>query len=259
MPASDAKPPPLDPARVVVSVVIPCHDEIEALPALFAELRSLPRLLHPSFPELVFIDDGSTDGTVHALQDFAAGVFFSCKVLGVAPCAGIGNAMREAAWLVAGDVVVTYDADRPYPLADAAKLVAALAAGHDVATASPYVEGGAALDSIPRHRLLMSRAASFLYRLRLGRRAAGIHTFTCGFRAWRKEAFLACLPSEDGFAATAEMLLIALRSGRRVAQVPSTLRPREAGASKMRPLAAALRHARLLVRGLEPRAARRRP
>jgi dolichol-phosphate mannosyltransferase len=239
-------PPPLDPARVLVSLVIPCHDEIDALPALFAELRDLPRLVAPSYPEIVFVDDGSGDGTVNALQDFASQLFFGCKVLGLKPCQGIGNALREAASLVAGDVVVTYDADRPYPLADAAKLVLAVAAGADVATASPYMPGGEAA-SIPPRRLLVSRVASVAYRVRLLGRSQGIHTYTCGFRAWRKDAFMACLPREDGFAATAEMLLRALRSGRRVAEVPSTLRPREAGASKMRLFPTALRHLRLLL------------
>jgi dolichol-phosphate mannosyltransferase len=239
-------PPPVDPARVLVSLVIPCHDEIDALPALFAELRGLPKLVAPSYPELVFIDDGSGDGTVNALQDFASQLFFGCKVLGIKPCQGIGNALREAAPLVAGDVVVTYDADRPYPLADAAKLVLAVAAGADVATASPYMPGGEAA-SIPPRRLLVSRLASLAYRVRLLGRSQGIHTYTCGFRAWRKDAFIACLPREDGFAATAEMLLTALRSGRRVVEVPSTLRPREAGASKMRLFPTALRHLRLLL------------
>jgi dolichol-phosphate mannosyltransferase len=238
----------LDPSRLLVSLVIPCHDELDALPALFSELRELPKLFAPSFPELVFIDDGSTDGTVNALQDFASQLFFSCKVLGVRPCQGIGNAMREAAPLVAGDVVVTYDADRPYPLTDATKLVAALASGADVATASPYMPGGAA-SSIPARRLLVSRLASLSYRLRLLGRSQGIHTFTCGFRAWRKDAFLACLPREDGFASTAEMLIRALRSGRRVVEVPSTLRSREAGESKMRLWPTALRHLGLLFRG----------
>jgi dolichol-phosphate mannosyltransferase len=233
---------------MLVSVVIPCHDEIEALPELFRELEGLPKLLRPSYPEIVFIDDGSTDGTAASLQDFASRVFFPCKVLGLKPCGGIGNAMREAGRLVAGDAVVTYDADRPYPLEDAGKLLDALAEGADVATASPYVAGGKATD-VPRSRLLLSKGASLLYRLRLFGRTAGIHTFTCGFRAWRRDAFLASLPSESGFAATAEMLLNALRAGLRVAQIPSILRPREAGASKMRAFPVALRHLRLLLRG----------
>jgi hypothetical protein len=179
-------------------------------------------------------------------------MFFSCKVLGVSPNAGIGNALREAAMLVAGDVVVTYDADRPYPLEDARRLVAAVAAGADVATASPYIAGGGA-PKVPLPRLVLSRTASWLYRLRLAGRTRGIHTFTCGFRAWRKEAYLASLPTEDGFAATAEMLLIALAAGRPVAEVPSILRKREAGVSKMRPVRVALRHVRLLARGGRPR------
>jgi dolichol-phosphate mannosyltransferase len=237
-----------DPAPLFVSVVIPCHDEIDALPALFGELRSLPALLEPSYPELVFVDDGSTDGTTNALQDFASGVFFPCKVLGIKPCRGIGNAMREAAPLVAGDVVVTYDADRPYPLPDARRLIAAVSRGADVATASPYAAGGSA-DGVPAARLLVSKAASLAYRIRLLGRGRGIRTFTCGFRAWRREAFLSCLPAEDGFPATAEMLLAAIRSGLRVAEIPSTLRPREAGASKMRLVPTMMRHLGMLIRG----------
>jgi glycosyltransferase involved in cell wall biosynthesis len=246
MPRVTAKPPALDPGRLLVSLVIPCHDEIESLPALFGELRRLPEIIHPSYPEIVFIDDGSTDGTVTALQDFAASVFFSCRVLGLKPCQGIGNALREAAALVIGDVVVTYDADRPYPIEDARALVAAVARGADLATASPWAPGGSA-EHVPFRRRVLSRAASFVHRLSVLGRTQGVHTFTCGFRAWRKEAFLASLPSEDGFAATAEMILRALRARLVVAELPSTLRPREAGKSKLRPLPVALRHLRLLM------------
>ena len=69
------------------------------------------------------------------------------------------------------------------------------------------------------------------------------------------EAFRACLPLEDGFAATAEMLLAALRSRRRVVEVPSTLRARTEGASKMRLGTTALRHLRLLLGGGRTRTA----
>jgi dolichol-phosphate mannosyltransferase len=231
-----------------VSVLIPCFNEIEALPALFAELLRLPSLLAPHFPEVVFVDDGSTDGTPERLYDFADRAFFPVRVLGLTPNRGIGAALREGGALVAGEAVITYDADRAYPLADAARLLSALEDGADVATATPFGPGAAFGDDSGRRRFF-STAASAANRQRLFGRARGIRCFTCGFRAWRKETFVAALPSRDGFPATAEMLLSALAAGRRAVEIPSTLRPREAGVSKMRVGRAIRGHLGLLVFG----------
>lgn len=235
------------------TLLIPCFNEAEALPALFAELRDLPRLFAPHFPEVVFVDDGSTDGTLEMLYDFAESAFYPVKVLGLSPNRGVGAAVREGGALVAGEAVVTYDADRAYPLADAAKLLAALESGADVATATPFGAGAAFEEDAPRRRFF-TVAASLAYRLRLCGRARGVRCFTCGFRAWRRDWFLRCLPSRDGFPATAEMLLSALRAGARPAVLPSTLRKREAGVSKMRVWRAVRGHLGLLLRGPRSRA-----
>jgi dolichol-phosphate mannosyltransferase len=231
-----------------VSVLIPCFNEVEALPALFEDLRRAPALLAPHFPEIVFVDDGSTDGTPERLYEFADAALVPVRVLGLSPNRGVGAAVREGGALVAGEAVVTYDADRAYPLGDAAKLLAALEAGADVATATPFGDGAAFEEDAARRRFFSS-AASFAYRARLLGRARGVRCFTCGFRAWRREAFVSCLPSRDGFPATAEMLLSALRAGRKVVEIPSTLRRREAGASKMRTGRAIRGHLGLLVGG----------
>ncbi len=242
---------------MLVSLVIPCHDERDALPALFAELRRFPELIRPHIPEIVLIDDGSTDDTAERLYDFAAACFWPCKVLGLKPNGGIGNAIWESSWMVQGDVVITYDADLPYPLDDCRRLLDAIDAGADVATASPYAKGGGTSD-LPAGRLLLSRGASLIYRLRLFGRGRDIDTFTCGFRAWKREAFLACLPSEDRFAATAEMLLSALKQKRRAVQIPSQLRGREHGHSKMQVWPTMRRHLRLMTLGPRTRPPRPR-
>jgi len=72
---------------------------------------------------------------------------------------------------------------------------------------------------------------------------------TSGYRVWRRETFLRCLPTHDGFTATAQMLLSALRAGARATERPSTLRVRTEGASKMRVVRTALAHLWLLLRG----------
>jgi len=232
---------------VKVTWVIPCFEEAEALDA------GLPSLLALPADEFVFVDDGSTDGTAERLAA-AAGRDPRVRVATHERNQGVGAAMRTGFRAASGDVVVSYDADRTYPAADAARLVEAVAAGAGAATASPFVPGGRVEDVGPFRRLL-SRAASGCYRLVLGRRAAGTRTFTCGFRAYRA-ALVRDLPFRSrGFPATAELLGLLLLSGVAVAEVPSALSTRREGRSKMRTLRAALGHLAVLARLLRARLA----
>lgn len=234
---------------MLVTLLIPCKDEAEALGPLFDELVSLPALLGPEhFPELLFVDDGSTDGTDAMLQALCSRIWFPARVLALETNRGIGAAIREGVPLAAGDCVVTYDADRPYPLSDIRALVHAIQQGADVATASPWHPGGGSTD-LPAHRSLLSRAASMAYRIRLFRRSQGIHTFTCGFRAYRKTVLEDVLPRRDGFVSTAEMMVRALRRKAKVIEIPSVLRARTEGKSKMKALRTTLAHAGLLFFG----------
>jgi hypothetical protein len=75
-----------------------------------------------------------------------------------------------------------------------------------------------------------------------------VSTFTCGFRAWRREAALRCLPASDGFPAAAEMLGRALLQGFKVVEHPSVLTTRKEGRSKMRTFRALLGHLGTLCR-----------
>lgn len=197
-------------------------------------------------PELIAVDDGSDDATREAVATMAATLPFPTTLLAHDRNRGIGAAVRSAATATSAPIVVTYDADLAYPLADLDRLLEALDAGADVATASPWHPDGTS-ERVGIVRGLPSRAASVLYRTRFGR--LGLHTWTCGFRAWRRETFLACLPREDGFASTAEALVRAVRLGARVAEVPSKLSMRVDGVSKMRLAPTTRRHLGLLLRG----------
>jgi dolichol-phosphate mannosyltransferase len=234
---------------VLVSILIPCFNEEDGLVDLFRELDRLPSLLGPEhFPEMVFVDDGSTDGTAKALYALADRAWYPVRVLVLETNQGIGAAIREGGGLVTGEVVITCDADLAYPIEDVRGLLDELLKGFDLVTASPWHPKGDQVGlSFPRW--LFSRAASFAYRLRFGARARSIRTFTCGFRAYRAELFQRVLPKRNGFVATAEMLVAALRLKMRIAEIPSKLRVRTTGSSKMRVVRTAFRHAGLLLRG----------
>ena len=223
-----------------VSFVIPCYEEEEALAALRRHLDPIPA------DEIVFVDDGSTDGTAALLRDLA-GSDERIRIVTHEHNRGVGAAMRTGIQATTGDVVVVYDADRTYPLEDAERLIAALSDDISIATATPFGAGGG-LEDVSAGRSFLSKAAVWAYRLVLGRRARGISVFTCAFRAYRGETARALVWRSDGFPAAAEMLGRALLAGERVVEVPSTLRRRTEGSSKMRVLSASLGHLGTLVR-----------
>lgn len=226
--------------RVGLSVVVPCFQEEAALEPFGVLLSAV------AADEILFVDDGSTDGTPALLAALAARDP-RVRVLTHAVNRGVGAAMRTGLEAARGAVAVVYDADRTYPLADLARLVALVEGGADVATASPLLAVGG-LAGVPWGRRLLTRAAAWAYRLVLGRRARNIATFTCAFRAYGQRALPACLPSAPGFSAAAEMLGRALLLGLCVVEHPAPLSTRTEGASKLHLGRALLSHAAALGR-----------
>jgi dolichol-phosphate mannosyltransferase len=234
-------------APVLVSVVVPMKDEEGSLPLLAREIAELEGLLaaRGHALEAVLVDDGSVDGTAAAAAAWcAAGP--RRRIERHDENHGFGAGLRTGVAATTGDVVVSYDADCAYAARDAMKLIDAVEAGADVATATPFAEG-AAFGGGPFRRFL-SWACSFAYRVALRGRARGVRTFTCAFRAYRGDLIRGLAWRSDRFLAAAEILSLALLRGARVAEVPSTLRARVAGASKMRVVRTAFGHLRQVAR-----------
>ena len=225
---------------MTTSLVVPCYQEADALEAFGALLPAL------AVDEIVFVDDGSTDATGERLRGLAA-ADPRVRIETHPANRGVGAAMRTGLARATADVVVVYDADLTYPPADVARLVAAVEAGADVATASPFMEGGSAPD-VPWARLLLSQGAALAYRHVVGPRARSVRTFTCAFRAYRKAWVERLAFGSDGFGAAGEILGTALLGSARVVEIPSRLTVRSEGDSKMRVLPALGEHLGVLLR-----------
>jgi dolichol-phosphate mannosyltransferase len=182
--------------------------------------------------EVIFVDDGSTDGTLAALTEafspdrLPSGVLVRFEQHPVNR--GLGAAMRTGFAAARGDIVVSTDADGTYHFDTIPAMLAYFTPQVAIVTASPYHPAGG-VENVSAHRLVLSQGASFLYRLLV---RWDIHTWTCLFRAYRREVLQNITFESPGYLAGTELMVKALLAGYQVAEFPAVLYSRVAGASK---------------------------
>ncbi|MDW8068671.1 MAG: glycosyltransferase family 2 protein [Anaerolineae bacterium] len=237
-----------------LSIVIPCYNEIENIAKMRAELLPVvAELARTHSLEVIFVDDGSTDGTWQALVETFGGY-------GGAQLAfrferhpvnrGLGAAIRTGFAASSGKVIITTDSDGTYPFSEIPALLSCLTHGVDIVTASPYHPAGG-IKGVPMYRLILSRGSSILYRLLVNWQ---IHTYTALFRAYRREVIERVSFQSNGFLAGTEILVKAMLMGYHVAEHPAVLYSRAFGTSKAKLIRTILAHlgfqARILLHRL---------
>jgi dolichol-phosphate mannosyltransferase len=223
------------------TVVVPCWNEEESLPSLIERLDRL--VVGERRPwEVVFVDDGSRDRTAQLLED-ARLLRPWLRLLRHQRNLGIGAALRTAFGGGLAPIVCTLDSDCTYPPERLPDLIAALGRGADLATGSPWHPDNRSVEG-NRLRVALSRGVSRLYRWVS---SSEVYTFTCLFRAYRRDVVEQVEFNECGFAAVTEILVRAVCRGYRVAEVPMPLAARRQGASKMNVAAAIGGHLKLLA------------
>lgn len=211
-----------------LSVVIPCYNESEGIGQLRAQLDAARPGLDRFAPwELVLVDDGSTDDTYAQMASAFAG-WTNLRIVRHEKNRGLGAALRTGLAAAEGEVIVVTDSDGTYPYTTIPDLLALLGPDVDIVTSSAlHPQGG--IDGVPAYRLLLSKGASFLYRVLVSWR---IHTYTAMYRAYRREVARAVPTTSDGYLVMAELLVNALRRGYRVVEFPTILHVRRFGQSK---------------------------
>lgn len=96
-------------SKLDISVVVPLYNEVESLPELFAWIKRVMDEHKYSF-EVVFIDDGSKDGSWKVVEDLSSE---HSQVVGIKFQRNYGKsaALQKGFETVQGDVVITMDAD----------------------------------------------------------------------------------------------------------------------------------------------------
>jgi undecaprenyl-phosphate 4-deoxy-4-formamido-L-arabinose transferase len=160
-----------------VSIVVTAYNEAGSVEELYrravAAMEPGPRTF-----ELIFVDDGSTDGTFAAVERLHRG---DPRVRAVRFKRNFGQhpAMHAGLSRARGDVVVTMDGDLQNEPEDIPRLVEAIDAGNDVAS------GRRLARKDPLGRAFPSRVINGMLRRFTG---VSISDFGCAFNAYRRTA-----------------------------------------------------------------------
>ncbi|MDR2186947.1 MAG: glycosyltransferase family 2 protein [Azonexus sp.] len=209
-------PAPAVPLRFL-SVVIPVRNEVGNIRPLVEEIRAA--LAASMACEIIYVDDGSTDGTGQALRALKA-EYAELRVIRHAASCGQSTAVRSGVKAARGAWIATLDGDGQNDPADIPKLIAALA--EDVALVGGNRRHG-------RRDVWIKRISSVIAN---GVRSRILSDETpdtgCGLKLFRRDVYLD-LPYFDHM----HRFLPALvqRGGWRVVSVPVNHRPRQRGVS----------------------------
>jgi glycosyltransferase involved in cell wall biosynthesis len=203
-----------------LSVLIPVFNEVDNVEPLHAELDAVLRPRASSY-ELIFVDDGSTDGTRAKLEAIGRSDATHVRVIRLARNCGQTAALTAALDQARGEILIPIDGDRQNDPADIPRLLELIDAGYDV------VSGWRKR----RHDSLITRKIPSWLANRLVARLSGVplHDFGCTLKAYRRRVL-------EGVRLYGEMHrfipIFADWQGGKVIELVVNHRPRTAGRTK---------------------------
>jgi glycosyltransferase involved in cell wall biosynthesis len=202
-----------------LSLFLPVYNEEENLPRLNEQIVAALAQLGQSF-EVIYVDDGSTDGSLELLRQFAA-QDRRVRVIAFRRNYGQTAAMAAGIHAARGEVLIPMDADLQNDPADIQRLLEKLDEGYDVVSGWRKDRRDAFVT-----RTLPSRMANALIS-RIG--GVPLHDYGCSLKAYRREV----LKDVNLYGEMHRFIPIyAAWAGGRVTEIPVKHYPRTAGQSK---------------------------
>ena len=201
-----------------LSLVIPLLNEEESLKLLMDKIRETLSQMDLTY-EVLFIDDGSTDGSMKVLEELHA-MYDEVHVIQFRRNFGKAAAYTAAFEQVRGTFVITMDADLQDDPAEIPSLLAKLDEGYDL------VSGWKKKRFDPMGKTLPSKFFNWV----TGRvSGVKIHDFNCGLKAYRKEV----VKDVRVYGELHRYIpVLANLEGYRVGEIPVQHHPRQFGVTK---------------------------
>lgn len=157
-----------------LSLVIPAYNEAESIPELVKQIEAA---IGERTYEIIFIDDGSTDGTDRVIQA-ESDRNGNIRYLNFKRNFGKSAALSEGFQRARGEIIITMDADLQDDPAEIDNLLAALDDGYDL------VSGWKKKRHDPLNKRLPSKIFNYVTSKVAGFK---LHDFNCGLKAYRNE------------------------------------------------------------------------
>lgn len=167
------------PARPQISFVIPLYNEEATLRPLYEKIEASLKKSAIEHYEVLFIDDGSKDGSWRAIEALKADHPDRIRALRFRRNHGKAAALAAGFAEARGEIIFTMDADLQDDPDEISAFLQKLDEGYDC------VSGWKQLRKDPLGKTLPSRVFNWATRIASGVR---IHDFNCGFKAYRAEA-----------------------------------------------------------------------
>jgi glycosyltransferase involved in cell wall biosynthesis len=200
----------LNPVPVRVSVIIPTHNEAQAIQRVLADLP--PDLV----TEVIVVDSNSDDGTPELAAKNGARVILE-------PLRGYGRAcLTGLAAAESPDIVVFLDGDYSDRPSELPILLAPIIQGRADITLGSRLRGRNSAGALPWHQAFGNRLAANLIGLLYGLKISDLGPF----RAGRADILRALALKETTYGWAVEMILKGALAGYRVVEVPVSYFPR---------------------------------
>ena len=159
------------------SIIIPAYNEEGNLIPLFDEIKTIMNNLGQKW-EVIFIDDGSTDGTITELESIEK-LNPELKIISLRKNFGQSAAINCGFHYSKGKILIVMDADRQNDPNDIPKLLEKMEDGFDVVSGWRYNRKDNLLKKIP------SRFQNWLHRRLTGLK---IHDSGCSLKSYSRES-----------------------------------------------------------------------
>lgn len=191
-----------------ISVVIPAYNEELRLPATLSSVHAYLAERETRSFEILVVDDGSSDATVAAVEDFARS-HENVRLVSYKPNRGKGYAVRTGMLAAEGELIIFNDADGSSPIEEIEKLIASIEKkGSDIAIGSRAKPDESRFVDALAYRKYLGNSFNLIVRSLV---LPGIYDTQCGFKMFKKAVArdIFSVATMDGFAFDVEILYIA--------------------------------------------------